>query len=69
VPAADLSKAQNGWKQLAFAIATGVVGHILSNAEISGLAVSGSANLTVANNAATGNVSLTQSGATTGLIR
>ena len=69
VPAADLPKAQDGWKQLAFAIATGVIGHILSNAEVAGLAVGGQVNLPVANNAAAGNVSLAQTGATTGLLR
>ena len=69
VPPADLGKAQDGWKKLAFAIATGVVGHILSNAEISGLGVGGPVNLPVANNAAAGNVSLTQTATTTGLIR
>jgi|ERR1019366_3042867 hypothetical protein len=68
VPASDLAKAQDGWKKLAFAIATGVVGHIQSNGEIQGLAVSGTASLNVSNNVASGNVSLTQSGATTGLI-
>ena len=68
VPASDLAHAQDGWKKLAFAIATGVVNHIVSNGEIQGLAVGGSASLAVANNVASGNVSLAQTGATTGLI-
>lgn len=69
VSPADLSKAQNGWKQLAFAIATGVVGHIQSSGEVAGLQVGGQVSLPVANNSATGNLALTQSGPTTGLIR
>lgn len=69
VPAADLAKAQDGWKQLAFAIATGVIGHIQSNAEVAGLTAGGAVSLPVANNTASGTLSLSQTGATTGLIR
>jgi RNA-binding protein YhbY len=69
VPPADLEKAQKVWKQIAFGVATGVVTHLLDNLEVSGVAVSGQANLPVANNSAAGTVTLTQTSATTGLIR
>jgi hypothetical protein len=69
VPEADLPDAQKGWKELAFAIATGVVQHILANLEITGLQVSGTANLTVQNNSASGTVTLQQTGNTGHLVR
>ncbi len=69
VPPEDLAKAQKVWKQLAFGIATGVVTHLLANLEVTGLAVAGQVSLPVAANAAAGNVTLNQTGATTGLIR
>jgi hypothetical protein len=69
VPAENLADAQKGWKDLAFAIATGVVGHIANNAEVSGLIVGGTVTLPVANNSASGPLTLRQTGPTTGLIR
>jgi hypothetical protein len=69
VPSDQLADAQKGWKELAFAIATGVVTHIVEQAEVAGLAVSGNATLTVQGNQATGSVNLNQTGVTTGLIR
>jgi hypothetical protein len=50
---ADLEKAREGWRKLSFAIAGGVVGHIVSNMEIYGIQV--------------GNQS--QTGATTGHVK
>ncbi len=69
VPPANLADAQAGWRNLAFAIATGVVSYLLSNLEITGLTVGGSLTLPVSGSNASGNASLTQSGATTGLVR
>jgi hypothetical protein len=69
VPASDLADAQKVWKQIAFGVATGVVNHLLANLEITGVSVSGQANLPVAGNAAAGTVTLSQSGTTNGLIR
>jgi hypothetical protein len=69
VPAENLIDAQKGWKQLAFAISAGVVAHIVSNMEITGLGVAGPVSLTVAGGTATGNVTLAQSSTTTGLVR
>lgn len=69
VPQENLTDAQNGWKKLAFAIATGVVTHVLSNMEVAGVSVSGQVSLPLANNAAAGAVTLAQSGPTTGHIR
>src|SRR5215467_2703097 len=69
VPATDLDAAQKGWKDLAFAIATGVVEHIVKNAEIAGLTVSGTVTLPVTNNNASGSLTLTQSGSTKDLIK
>jgi hypothetical protein len=36
-----LDAARDGWKKLAFAIATGVIGHILSNMEVTGIVTKG----------------------------
>jgi hypothetical protein len=36
-----LQMARDGWKKLAFAIATGVIGHIVSNMEVSGIQARG----------------------------
>jgi hypothetical protein len=72
VPAENLADAQKGWKELAFAIATGVIAHVTNNLEVtvSGLEVSGSASLPVGSGGqASGTVSLTQVGSTTGVIR
>jgi hypothetical protein len=69
VPPENLADAQKGWKDLAFAIATGVVQHITNNAQISGLTVGGTVALPVVNNSASGTLTLPQSGSTTGLIK
>jgi hypothetical protein len=69
VPPDALPAAQSGWKEIAFAVATGVVTHLLAHLEVTGLTVSGSANLTVAGTSATGTVTLNQSGSTGGLVR
>ena len=42
-----LDAARDGWKKLAFAVATGVVGHILSNMEIVGVQTRGNVNASV----------------------
>ena len=39
-PQEEMEKIRDSWRQLAFAIATGVIGHIKSNMEISGVDVS-----------------------------
>jgi hypothetical protein len=36
-----LDAARDGWRKLSFAIATGVIGHILSNMEVSGVQTKG----------------------------
>ncbi len=72
-----LPKVQANWKQLAFCIATGVIAHLKSNLEITGLQVTGNINATVTGTAgptpvtgtATGSLTSTQSGATIGLVR
>ena len=60
VPPENLADAQKGWKNLAFAIATGVVNHIVNNAAVTGISVSGSVTLPVTASNATGSVTLTQ---------
>jgi hypothetical protein len=45
-----LDEARKGWKKLAFAIAKGVVDHIISNMEISGITVQGDVTTVVSNN-------------------
>lgn len=45
---ASLEEAQKGWKNLSFAIATGVINHILDNMEIKGVTVIGDVASTVA---------------------
>jgi hypothetical protein len=69
VPDDQLTDAQAGWKEIAFAVATGVVGHLLQNLEITGLQVTGSADLTVAGGKATGTVTLKQDATTKNLVR
>lgn len=51
----DLEKVKTGWKQLAFAIATGVVNHIKSNMEISGIQTKGDVSVRVNGNTGTFN--------------
>lgn len=69
VPAENLADAQNGWRDLAFAIASGVAEHIVNNAEVSGLTVLGTATLPVSNDSASGSLTLKQNDSTTGLIK
>jgi hypothetical protein len=69
VPADALPAAQAGWKEIAFAVATGVVTHLHDNLAIAGLSVSGTADLTVSGTKATGTVTLIHAGPTTGLVR
>ena len=69
IPPDALEQARQGWRELAFAIASGVVDHLRSSLEIQSLQVGGSVTLSVASNQATGNITLTQTGATTGLVR
>ena len=66
--AEDLEKVRNGWKKLAFAIATGVINHIKSNMEISGIQATGSVTGKVSGTDVTGTASTTQSGSTTGHV-
>lgn len=68
IPPASLPDAQTGWKQLAFAIATGVIGHILTNMEIKDIQVSGAVSLPVAASTAAGPVTLHQSDPVTGHV-
>jgi hypothetical protein len=68
VPPANLADAQKGWQDLAFAIATGVVTHIVKNAEVTNVSVSGNVTLPVAANSAAGSVTLAQ-GATPGKVK
>jgi hypothetical protein len=49
----DLEKVKTGWKQLAFAIATGVVNHIKSNMEIFGIQTAGGVNVKVSGDTGT----------------
>src|SRR5258707_902478 len=63
VPPENLSAAQKGWKDLAFAIATGVVTHIVNNAAVTGVSVSGDVKLPVAAGNASGKVTLAQGAA------
>ncbi|HKY35568.1 MAG TPA: hypothetical protein VJN18_06510 [Polyangiaceae bacterium] len=68
IPTDKLPDVQEGWQQLAFAVATGVVAHLLENLEIKQLEVSGSVSLPVASGAAAGTITLPQSSATTGHV-
>ncbi len=69
----DLEKVREGWRKLAFAIATGVVNHLKTSMEVKGIQASGTINVDVKNGGATigtanGPVSVTQSGPITGHI-
>src|SRR5436305_1199510 len=80
-----LDAARDGWKKLAFAIATGVIGHVLSNMEVVGVetrgnvaaSVSGATGPappgphphTVSLTASQANLTLTQSNDGTGRVR
>lgn len=73
---ASLPKVQPSWKKLAFAVASGVIASLKSDMEIVGIQTSGTLNApvtgTVAGNAvtgkATGPVSTSQTGPTTGHV-
>lgn len=48
-----LDAARDGWKKLAFAVATGVIGHIRSNMEVFGVQTRGDINASVAGSTGT----------------
>jgi hypothetical protein len=65
-----LDGARDGWRKLSFAIASGVVQHLLANLEVTGVQASGNVNATVSGNQATQTgVTFTQSNPGTGLVR
>ncbi len=65
-----LDAAREGWKKLSFAIATGVVNHILTNMEIAGIQARGDINAAVSGQAATqSGVTFVQSNDGTGRVR
>ncbi len=64
----DLDKVRPSWQKLAFAIATGVVSHIKSNMEVSGIQVSGPITVAVSGTQGTGTANLNQSGTLTGHV-
>jgi hypothetical protein len=47
---AALDAAREGWKKLAFAVASGVVGHLVANLEIGGVTVAGTVTVPVSGN-------------------
>lgn len=53
LPAADLEKIRNSWKQLAFAISKGVIDHITANMEIKGVQTRGNISAAVSGSTAT----------------
>jgi hypothetical protein len=74
--AADLEKVRDGWRKLAFAIATGVVSHLKANMEITGVqATSGAVSLDVVDaggnpvgQRANGTINTTQTGPVLGHV-
>jgi hypothetical protein len=67
---ATLAAAQDGWRNLALAIATGVVEHLVANLEVRGVQTTGSVSAPVANGVAVqSGVLLTQSNDGTGRVR
>ena len=73
-----LAAARAGWRKLAYAVAAGVVRHLLSNMEIYGVTSSGTITTTVngmtadakaVTGTANGSFTATQTGATTGHVR
>jgi hypothetical protein len=80
-----LDAARDGWKKLAFAVATGVVNHVLSNMEVVGVQTRGNVNASVSGqtgpappaahphavalSATQNNVTFTQSNDGTGRVR
>ena len=64
-----LEDMRDGWRKLAFAIATGVIEHIQSNMEIQGVQTRGNIAATVSGSSATqNNVTFTQNNNGTGLV-
>lgn len=68
VPPDSLEMARQGWRKLAFAIASGVVNHIVQNMEISGIQAQGSVTVAVSGNTGTGSVNTAQFGSNTGHV-
>jgi hypothetical protein len=76
VPADSLEDARKGWKKLAFAVASGVITHIKSNMEISGIQGQGNVTTNVVGTVAgtavtgtgTGNVTTNQAGSPAGHV-
>ena len=73
LPPDDLEKVRDGWRKLAFAIATGVITHLKTSMEVKGIQASGTINVDVKNGGSTigtanGPVSVTQTGPITGHI-
>jgi hypothetical protein len=76
IPPASLEDARKGWKRLALAVASGVITHIKSNMEISGIQAQGgvttTVTVTVGGNSGTGtgngNVTTTQTGSAAGHV-
>lgn len=66
---ATLAAARDGWRRLAFAVATGVVRHLVDNLEVRGVQTAGSITAPVANGVATqANVTFSQSNSGTGRV-
>lgn len=55
VEESDMEPIRDGWRNLAFAIATGVIGHLLSNLEVYGIVTEGQVNADVSGNTGTTN--------------
>lgn len=76
VPPDSLEDARNGWRKLAFAVASGVITYIKANMEISGIQGQGSVTTTVVGTVAgtavsgtgTGNVTTSQTGSPSGHV-
>ena len=68
VPPDSLEDARKGWRKLSFAIASGVVAHIVQNMEIAGIQAQGAVTVAVAGSAGTGTVKTTQLGPNTGHV-
>ena len=65
-----LDAARDGWKKLSFAIATGVINHMLSNMEINGIQTQGNISASVSGQTATQNgVIFTQNNNGMGRVR
>jgi len=68
VPPDSLEMARQGWRKLAFAIASGVVNHIVQNLEIAGIQAQGSVPVAVSGSTGTGSVNPAQSGSKSGHV-